>query len=390
MIVSKSPFFNKSIKLVNSKSDLPAAVAGVINLEDEVSYCFLEVVDLLGDRIVCGTNNVIEGKSTENCRLKSTGLSGTALITSEYSLNIKYITIEADIALDLDATANADQALDWNHVNFTDCGTVGTIKAFSNFIGQTIGVINSGSLTFDGSTGTIGITDSLFDASSGSTSIVIPATATITRRFRMDKCAFIALSGETSLNVSTSASIPDEGYILERINFAGGGTYLSGVQYDDNKALFGSCRGINNSSTVGQYYMLNNATLTSISSTGVFVKIAGTTSEGSLNERFDVTTTSNKAVYEGALIDNFVIDAILVVEGGNNKEFSVRLAKNGTTISQSESRSTTSGNGRAENVVVQDIVNLETSDYIEVFIANETDTTDLTAVNLNLIIKRIS
>jgi len=40
------------------------------------------------------------GGSSENCRIKSTGLV-TALITSVYSLPIRNVTIEAALALDL-------------------------------------------------------------------------------------------------------------------------------------------------------------------------------------------------------------------------------------------------------------------------------------------------
>ena len=105
---------------VDGPSDLPAAVGGVHTLADNATYFLTGTVDLNGARIVAGQNTTILGGSSENCRLKSTGLTGTALITSAYSLPMRGLTIEADVALDLDGTGTPTAALDWFGVNFTD------------------------------------------------------------------------------------------------------------------------------------------------------------------------------------------------------------------------------------------------------------------------------
>ena len=113
---------------VGTKVDFPEAVAGVITLANDVTYYITGLVDLTGDRIVAGQNTTILGASSENCILKSTGLSSsTALITSVYSLPMRNITITHGTALNLDGDATTT-ALDWFGVNFTDCATVGTIK----------------------------------------------------------------------------------------------------------------------------------------------------------------------------------------------------------------------------------------------------------------------
>ncbi len=125
-----------SFLLVNSVTDLPTAVANVITLLANVTYYFTTTVDLLGDRIVCGANTVILGASSENCILKSTGLSSsTALITSVYSLPIRNITFTHGTVLNLDGDGTTT-AIDWFGVNFTDCATVGTIKDYTNVIGR--------------------------------------------------------------------------------------------------------------------------------------------------------------------------------------------------------------------------------------------------------------
>ena len=102
-----------NIIFVASKTDLPTAISNVITLLDNVTYYFTTIVDLLGDRIVCGQNTVMLGASSENCYLKSTGLnSSTALITSVYSLPIRNISFTHDTVFNLDGDG-VTTALDW-------------------------------------------------------------------------------------------------------------------------------------------------------------------------------------------------------------------------------------------------------------------------------------
>lgn len=379
---------NDKIIFVNSKYDFPLAISGVINLIDNVTYFINSEIDLDGDRLVAGQNTTIIGASSENCRIKSTGLTSDALITSEWSLPLRFITIEADIALDLDATANANQALDWFGVNFTDCATIGTIKSYNNFIMNDAAFLNSGGLTFDGTFGTIGFINCLFDTDSGQTAIILPSTLTITRRFRLIYSSFITGSGETSLNVSSSVTIPNEGYILDTINFSGAGTYLTGVDHTYNRALFINCRGITNTGYITQYYMTSNATTTPIAVSGTFYKILGTTTNGTYIEKF--TNTNNRATYDGSLSGYFKVTALLSCSSGNNHILEARIAKNATTTASSQSRFTTSGSGAFDNMKVQDIVLLNTNDYIEIFITNTSATTSVLVTELNVIIERLN
>lgn len=375
---------------IQSKSDLPTAVAGVITLAANTTYYIFDgTIDLTGDRIVCSANTVIIGSSSENCILKSTGLSAeTALITSTYSLPMRFLTITHGKALNLDATGNSDQALDWAGVNFTDCATIGTIKSYNNFLSTDGAFLNSQGLTFDGSIATVAFSGCLFDTSAAGTGIILPDTLTITRRFRVIYSSFIAASGETALNVSDSATIPNEGYILDTINFAGGGTYIVGVQHSSNKALFVNCKPIDNSGSIAQYYMVGNATATVIAGTDTFVRVAGTTTSGAYVEKF--TLANNKATYAGNLIGFYKVTAFLTFTSGNNNIIRGRIAKNGTTTASSESKSTANAAGRSENIPITDIVSLSNGDFIEIFVANASATTNISVSEMNVIIERLN
>lgn len=378
--------FYTKLKYIEVKSDFPAAIAGVITLVSDTTYFILGDIDLTGDRIVCGSNTTILGGSSENCSIFSTGLNAaTPMITSEWSLPIRNISLTHGTAINLDATANAGQAIDWFGVNFLNCDNIGLVKNYGNFIATDCGFLNAGNMTFDGAIGTVGFISCIFDNVALGTSIIIPATTVISRRLRVIYCSFISLAGETAINISVLASIPVEGYILSGVNFSGGGTYVVGVQYNDNKALFQNCRGVTNSISLGQAYMVNNATATVVSVSGTFYKILGVTTAGSVNQRF--THTDNRLTFDGAIGGAFKISAIISCSSGNNQLLLARVAVNGVTVAASESQISTSGSGRSENLKVAAIVNLATTDYVEIFMANSTSANNIVVSELNFIVE---
>jgi hypothetical protein len=377
-----------NIIFVSTKSDLPTPSGGVITLADNVTYFFTSTVDLLGDRLVCGENTTILGGSSENCRIKSTGLN-TALITSSYSLPMRGITIEANVALNLDGTGNPTAALDWFGVNFTDCDTIGTIKTYSNFIMTDCAFLNSGGLTFDGTIGTIGFSQCLFDCNSTNTVFILPATLTVTRRFRIIYSSFIVLSGETGVNANVSATIPTESYILDTVNFAGGGTYLTGVTHTSNDSLFINCTNITNTAVNGQLYMQSNATATTISDTVTFVKVAGTTTASADNAKF--SHSNNRLTCDATISRKYLIQCTLSFTSGNANvcEFGFYDSQLNAVRTPSRTKSTANAAGRAENVVFSCVVTMKANDYLEIHTRNTSAVTNITVDQLNFVITEI-
>jgi hypothetical protein len=228
----------------------------------------------------------------------------------------------------------------------------------------------------------------LFDCATTSTALILPSTLTVSRRFRVIYSSFIALSGETAISVDASTTISSERYILDTVNFSGGGTYTSGVTYTDNKALFVNCVGITNTSTKGFMYMLNNTTDTSIgvSNVNVWVKATGTTTSGT-NSKF--THTTNRLTYNGAFTNSFLVTLnVTARSAGVNQIISIGVAKNGTIISESEGiiRTTTSNveHGGSTQAVVEMVAN----DYVELYVRN-TSSTDIRVTDFNFNVVKI-
>jgi len=200
-------------------------------------------------------------------------------------------------------------------------------------------------------------------------------------------CSIVAFGSTVGIDVNTSATIPTEGYILDTINFSGGGTYTTGVDYLDNKVRWSDVRGLVNTAEFGNYYMNNNATATTIASSGVAYKILGTTTANTINQKF--THTNNRLTYTGGLDRNFQVSATVSFVTGNNKVIGLYVAKNGAIVTDSEMYATSSGSGRAESIHVQTVLELTANDYVELWIENDTDTTDITVEFLNFIAKSL-
>lgn len=374
---------------ISQKSDFPTAVNGVITLEDSAAYIITAPVDLTGDRLVCGANSCLLGTSSENSFLTSTGLSGNYLVTSDFTLPIRHITfhdVGKAIGLNVNNTGARPIAIDWTGVNFVGCDTNIFIGKISNFIFNKGAILGSGTIIINDSIETFGIENSLFTGSGSAYDIFeVKASAVVTRRFRIIYSSIVAFGSTVGIDFNSSSEVPTEGYILDFVNFSGGGTYLSGFTFSDNEALFTRNTGVNNSADVSQYYMNGNATATTVSATGTEYKVAGTTTSSSVTQKF--TNTDNRATYNGALNRFFKVTAALSVSSGNNNEIGVYIAKNGVIIADSEIYGTTNSGGRAESIVVQSLVQLTSGDYIEIFVENNTATTNITVTDLNVIIE---
>lgn len=374
---------------VNKLSDLPAAVSNVITLADDVAYMFTDHIDLLGSRLVCGDTTSILGTTSENASITSTGLTSNPIITATTTFPLRNITITSPMGVLFDGTSDpTTAALDWTAVNFIDC-TDYSIRLISpaNFI-YTDGIVVGGTgIIVEGTTGTVGVAESLFVVPNGETGITIGSSTTINTRFRMTNCSVVVQSGGAGLDVHAAAFPLPERFILNNVNFSGSGTYLGSADSTSNAALFNGCTGITNSASAASYYMHLNATATTITGVSVYAKVAGTTTQ-SYAKKF--TLSNNRATFTGGIAGTFRIVASIALTSGNNNDVDAAIAKNGTVLTETKMRATTSSGGRVESMVAAGIVDLTTNDYIEIWVDNDSSATNITVVDMVVVIEKLS
>jgi hypothetical protein len=382
---------------IQTKADFPTPVGGVITLEAGKAYLVNGDIDLTGDRLVTGGICALFGTSSETASITSTGLAaGTPLLTSNYTLpiqNISFKDVDTGFYVSDDNSPQETVAIDWYATNFVNIPNIGEVGTVDNFIYDASAVLNSRGMKFTGTVGTIGMSNSIFVGDGAAGNIIdVQSTCTVTRRFRIIYSSVVAFGSSVGVDVDGTATIPVEGYILDTVNFSGGGTYQAGTFYTDEKTRFIECRNIPNTAVVGNMFMSNNATETTISATDTPVKVAGTTTANAVNQKFDhdAGTQPNRLTYTGALSRDIQITAVASIESTNNRVIGLYIAKNGTALNDSEMYATTSGSGKAESITVQTVVEAAENDYFEVWVENTTNTDNVTVTFLNVIAKGLN
>jgi len=189
--------------------------------------------------------------------------------------------------------------------------------------------------------------------------------------------------------MNASANIPTESYILDTVNFSGGGTYLTGLNHTSNDSLFINCVGITNTAVNGQLYMQGNATTTTVSATNTFYKVAGTTSASADNSKF--SHSNNRLTCDATISRKYLIQCVLSFGSGNGNvcEFGFYDSQLSAIRTPSRTKSTANTSGRAENVTFSCVVNMKANDYLEIHCANTSATNNILVDNMNFVVTEI-
>ena len=332
-----------------------------------------------GKRFNCLGPVCIMGYSSRTCTLYSNLSSGQALITSTYTTPIHDLSLQVPTgAQTLSLVGDRTAGLVFYDTNWIG-GKIGTISNYTNVIFSSCAFLaHSDGITFDGTIDAVGMDGCVFAGTSAPYHIYLPATLTFTRRFRIIYSAITVVNG--GINYA-SASIPDEGFILDTVNFSGGGTYVNGITNQSNITNWINCVGIANSFTSGIMYLQENATPTTFTLANTYAKIVGTTTTdaGGISK---FTHTNGRLTYTGSRSAVFEITVSMNVSGGTNKNGSLAIAYNNSPIPTSDMRFRTSGTGNFLSTSSSHVMQLNTTDYIEIFIRNITDATSMTVEDL--------
>jgi hypothetical protein len=142
----------------------------------------------------------------------------------------------------------------------------------------------------------------------------------------------------------------------------------------------------------GQISVQGNTTPTDIVAAGVFY-------EAGINGVLDTTTvvnfvaTDNNRIglrYTGSGTRIFWFYGSYDGVAGNNQMLAIRLAKNGTSIPETECRAFTASNAQEAKLVSSWMITLSTNDIVSLVLANPDHTTDITIKRARLVANAIS
>jgi hypothetical protein len=368
--------------LVQSASDLPTPVSGVITLAAGTTYEINGTIYLTSKINLNGCYLV--GMDANNDKLIYTPGSGE-LFTGTKGGTIKTLTLAAITTgsklfnLDMGAT----ETLVFRDNIVGNCKDVGLVKGgyivfFSviNYSANTNGITyqNVSHLLLD-NTAWFSTNTNTFEKLVGSFTM-IEKLGGFSNAVSTNSAVGFDVSGVTSISDAAT---------FKNTAMMGSGTRVNGTFSGKWEV---ECPGITTEKddvASGNLY-LTAATATNFSGANAPTKVLGTTTAVGL---FRVSSSgSNRLIYDGIKTRRFsVMGSVSVTSSSANKYFSFYIYKNGVKLPESEQAMRLSTGVDKGSLTITCTVQLSTNDYIEIWAENTSDGASMTVETLNLTIK---
>lgn len=375
------------VVIVNTVTDLPTPSGGKHTLAANTSYRF-------GDNVSIGTNYLQYSAGTD----VSAAAAGVSVITytgtnpmnqgADANATIKDITLNcpnADAFSWADTGGGGNSIIVIQDMIIVACKAFGTFNDIHTLIVDVVAALNcTDGLVFLGNS-QIGCKVITLNLTSTDTGFIgFDFTGATMRAVNIDGGVLTGGVGSIGIKGDAASANITTGFIanVSNIQFTGVTTALSGITVDDIRWNFRGNGVVPDTMPDALVSLTANATATALS-VGVPTLVAGT---WSLERNSHYTTTTGGRITSDSERDILTpIDASVVINpaSGTNKSIRVFIALNGTEITNS-GMSVNISSGDPKEISVPWQVNLSTTDFIEVFIENETDSVDCTVTDATL------
>jgi hypothetical protein len=361
--------------IVNTIADLPAAIGGVITLAAETLYVQADDVAFSTSRLVFGANTVYSGLDS-------------LVVTASYTGTLPFLTFTN--------VSGSTKNMNFVHPNsplysFTDSGTNVLRVVDVAYTGASIGTFggNGSSVRFTNFSGAT-TSNGMLLAGNWKAFLFQPALSSIAAGAFIDlgTATFDSISvTETTLDYPAGAFFisgePNSGNMnagglatISKSRLTGSGTPLEQITPDDAKFTFSENDSIRDSRSDGLLYIQGNTVASTIASANTPVLAAGTWTIGPTGQ-FN-GTASGRLTYIGGkdarLPVTFSVSIAPTLSTGI--AMSIYIAINGT-IDAGSRRQGTGAAGLPTSVTMPWQHTFSTNDYVEVFVENNTNATDI-------------
>lgn len=364
---------------VSSEAGFPTQDATTITLEENTLYV-LGASFTVAKHFVCQTGSSITGWSQNGYALDYSG-TGAMFEITDASFYIHEISISCPSA----QVFNAEDTLGGVHtfkasaIEITDALKWGT---FDNLRVMTID--SSGAPGVDDGISLIGsswvgvLMSSMGMMSTSATFKGVDLGSATIPFLDFNTIRMFAPAGAYGISgLAANGNVPS-GSIAEVTGcaFLGGMTDLENITVDDVRWNFTKNNPTSDTTLTAMASVNGNVTETVIAAIDTPVKAVGTATIEAAS--FFTVDTSLKATYDGERDMAFLIDinATISSASGTNKDISIYLAKNGTVIANS-AKTNRVGSGDPKNTTVFWLVDLAETDYVEVYVENNSDSVNL-------------
>ena len=376
---------------VNVKGDFPAPSGGVITLADDTDYIIGAAVSLGTDRIVMGDASSIQGNAYHS-PITYTG-TGTMFTGVDATSTFKFLKLQCanGKVFDFDDTVGTTKSIICDTVIIDSCAEFGR---FNNML--LTQMINTSCLsatqgvTLVGTGGLIWSFDRFALVSTNASFIGINLGTAQASNIEFNNLVLVGPSGAIGISGAASNANVPTGVVATVANsdFSGGMTApLSGITTNDIRWDF-RANSANVADTLPDAMLsLNgNSTETIIGVATTAVLVLGTwTSERSSHF---TNTGAGRSTYDGEkdLPSPITISCSVDVASGTNKSVRLYVAINGTAVANSGLATLVdSGSPQVLTAIWQE--SLSVNDFVEVYVANDTDTVNVTVIDAVLRIR---
>jgi hypothetical protein len=361
--------------VVNTITDLPAAVGGVITLAAETLYVQADDVDFSTSRLVFGANTVYSGLDSLVVTASYTGTLPFLTFTniSGSTKNIKFVHPNSPLYSFTDSGTNVLRIVDvaYAGASIGTFGGNGSSVRFTNFSGST----TSNGMLLAGNWNAFLFQPALSSIAAGT--FIDLGTATfdsisVTETTLDYPAGAFFMSGEpNSGNINTGGLAK-----ITKTKLTGSGTPLEQITPDDAQFTFSANNKIRDSRSDGILYIQGNTVATTIASANTPVLAAGVWTIGPLGQF--TGTTGGRLTYIGGKDARLPITISVSVAPtlSTGIAISVYIAINGTIVAGSRGRGTGSA-GLPDSITIPWQHTFTTNDFLEVFVENNTNATDI-------------
>lgn len=374
--VSETPVTNRTV-VVNSIDDFPTPVDGVIELEDRVDY-FLGNDITTSNRFTINGNAVIRSGASQINTLSYTG-SETMFTGVNPSFRIDRVTVNCPNGTLFNMSSNISAAIfQMIESNVESCQNAGTLDgafiarfkavAWENIINN--GIVCTGlnsNLVFE--TNIVFLNGGTFLDFNDAVYTTVNINSVVVQTSAM---------GTTFISgAPNSANILTGGFgTVVNCRVFGDATPLSGITSKDVRWEFSLNDGIQNTRQVALSSLSGNALATTISAINTPVKSNGVWV--CQDESYFTCDSTGRITYVGEknAIESITTSFSMLADSGGDKQASALIAVNGVVIPETAVQVTINSSkaGAGTCIWEREFTN---GDYIELFVENNQDTTDI-------------
>ncbi len=363
--------------VINDIDDFPTAVSGVITLANDTDYLVQSDIST-SNRFVTGNSNVLRASASQVIKLTYTG-TGDMFTGTDPNFELRGITINcANGNLYNMTSPTFFGIIQMVGCTIESCNTGGTLNG--NFLTRIFSVawsdIKTKGITFVGIHQNLIVDSGISRLNGGEFLDLGTATfnaVTVTNYVVQSATPSVVFikGGVSSANINVGGL----GAVTNNRTF---GTVipLSGLSPDDALWNFSLNNTIADTRPDGLLSMQGNATNTVIASAGVGVLVAGTWNIETMSQM--TGTAAGRLTYDGGKDAKLPLTGSVTIEpiSGGSQSMGVQIAINGAAIANSLRQSeTASGSPVTIDVHWQD--NIQPTDFVEVFVSNQSGTTDV-------------